>query len=460
MRRTAENSRGGLPMRRMSRQHRQMRSTKPGNALATLVLRVRDHTVVRILVLAIGLLASACSEPPQPGEGQTATLVVKHSKLFGDPTAFEQLLAQFERANPGVRVRAETLPAASDEQHQFYATNLAAQSADFDVFALDVIWVAEFARAGWLRDVSHLLPQAERGAFFRGPIEAVTWAGRIYALPWFMDAGVLYYRKDLLAKHDLAPPTTWDELANAARTITGREHGLHGFVWQGKQYEGLVCNALEYLWSNGGEVLRDGRVVLDSANNRAALAFLRGLIASGVTPDFVTTLTEEPAREIFGRGAAVFLRNWPYAWRLFEQPGSAVRGKVGVRALPHFAGHPSAATLGGWQLGVNRYSKHPQAAERLAHYLTSPAAQKALALAYGYNPPRRALYQDPELLAAQPFLAELRAVYEHARPRPVTPRYVRLSQVLQSELSGALAGLKPPEQALADAQREIEAILR
>jgi multiple sugar transport system substrate-binding protein len=424
-------------------------------------MRLRNDAAARILLLVIGLLlVGACTEQSGSGESGITTVVLKHSKLFGDPRGFEQSLASFERANPGVLVRAETLPAASDEQHQFYAINLAARSADFDVLALDVIWVAEFARAGWLRDISHLLPEAQRNEFFQGPIEAVTWQGRIYALPWFMDAGVLYYRKDLLAKHRLVPPKTWDELANAARTIRERERGMHGFVWQGKQYEGLVCNALEYLWSNGGEVLHAGRVVLDSPSNRAALAFMRELITSGVTPEFVSTLTEEPAREVFGRGTAAFLRNWPYAWHLFEQQGSAVRGKVGVSALPHFAGQQSAATLGGWQLGVNRYTKHPQAAERLAQYLVSPAAQKALALAYGYNPPRRGLYKDKELLAAQPFLGELRAVYESARPRPVTPHYVRMSQVLQTELSGALAGLKTPERALADAQRDIEAILR
>jgi len=424
-------------------------------------IRVRGDAAVRILLFFVGLLlVGACTEQSNSVESESTTVVLKHSKLFGDPRPFERLLVQFERANPGVLVRAESLPAASDEQHQFYAINLAARSADFDVLALDVIWVAEFARAGWLRDVSHLLPEAQRNEFFHGPIEAVTWQGRLYALPWFMDAGVLYYRKDLLAKHQLAPPKTWDAMVQAARTIGERESGMHGFVWQGKQYEGLVCNALEYMWSNGGEVLRAGRVVLDGPSNRVALAFMRNLITSGVTPEFVSTLTEEPAREIFGRGSAVFLRNWPYAWQLFEQTGSAVRGKVGVSVLPHFPGQQSAATLGGWQLGVNRYTKHPQAAERLALYLASPAAQKALALAYGYNPPRRKLYQDKQLLAAQPFLAKLRAVYEHARPRPVTPHYVRLSQVLQAELSGALAGLKTPEQALADAQRDIEAILR
>lgn len=410
------------------------------------------------LVLLLAVAAAACTDPTSPSEA-SPTLVLKHSKLFGDPTAFEQLLAKFESEHRGVHVRAETLPATSDEQHLFYATNLAGGAADFDVFALDVIWVAEFARAGWLRDLSHLLPDEERGEFFAGPLEAVTWNGRVYALPWFVDAGVLYYRKDLLARYGLSAPDTWNELAEAARIVTAGESGMYGFVWQGKQYEGLVCNALEYLWSNGGDVLDDGRLVLDSETNRAALAYMRDLVTSGVTPAFVTTLTEEPAREIFGRGAAVFMRNWPYAYRLFEEPDSAVRGKVGVRALPRFAGQQSASTLGGWQLGVNRYSKHPLAAERLARYLTAPAAQKALALAYGYAPPRRSLYADADLLAAQPFLVDLRAIYEQARPRPVTPHYVRISQVLQSEISGVISGLETPQQALGDAAREIEALL-
>ncbi|UCH53826.1 MAG: ABC transporter substrate-binding protein [Pseudomonadota bacterium] len=405
------------------------------------------------ILLAIPLLTAACTESPAPREVAT-TVVFKHGKLFGDTTAFEGLLGQFEREHPGVRVRSESLPAASDAQHQFYAISLSARSAEFDVLALDVIWVAEFARAGWLRDLSALLPAAERAQFFSGPIEAVTWEGKPYALPWFMDAGVLYYRKDLLDKHGFVPPKTWPELARIAQAVRDKESGMHGFVWQGKQYEGLVCNALEYLWSNGGGAVDSDTIALNTAANREALAFVRSLLTSGVTPEFVTTLTEEPAREVFGRGAAVFLRNWPYAWQLFEQEGSAVRGKVGVSVLPHFPGQRSAATLGGWQLGVSKFSKHPQAAEQLVKFLTSSGAQRVLALAYGYNPPRHALYQDGELLAVQPHLRTLETVYAHARPRPVTPHYVRLSQILQAEFSAAVTGVKTPGEALASAQRE------
>lgn len=419
-----------------------------------------SRTLLAIIVILGSLLASGCGESPREDD-RRVSLVFKHSKLFGDPAPFDALLARFEKEYPGIRVKRETLPASSDEQHQFYAINLQAQSADFDVFALDVIWVAEFARAGWLRDLSRLLPPAQQDDFFHGPLQAVSYRDRIFALPWFIDAGLLYYRKDLLARYGFAPPATWDELVASARAITAQEPGLHGFVWQGKQYEGLVCNALEYLWSRGGDVLRDGRVVLDSPENREALAFMHDLIVRyKVTPGFVTTATEEPAREIFGKGDAVYLRNWPYAWNLFEKQDSPVRGKVGVSVLPHFAGQESAATLGGWQLAVNRNSHHPQEAEKLVAFLTSPAVQKQLALAYGFNPPRKSLYRDPELSAAQPFLRDLYAVFERARPRPVTPHYIAISQTLQAEFSAIIAGIKPADAALASGQARIEEILR
>lgn len=421
----------------------------------------RNATIRAAWLLLAALVFAGCTEGPSTSApGQPITLVFKHAKLFGDPSAFNALIRRFEEQHPAVRVRTEALPSASDEQHQFYVINLRAASADFDVLALDVIWVAEFARAGWIADLSALLPASEREAFFSGPLAAVHYQGRAYAVPWFIDAGLLYYREDLLARYGLPVPQTWAELEQAVRTIKRHEPDVHGYVWQGKQYEGLVCNGLEYMWSAGGEVLRDGEVVLDSPENRRALDFMQGLLAHGISPELVMTATEEPSRRIFGSGRAVFLRNWPYAWRLFKQADSLVKGKVGIAPLPHFPGQRSAAALGGWELGVNRHSRHPSEAAEFVRFMTSADAQKALARDYGLHPARRSLYDDPGLLAAQPHLAELRRVFEQARPRPITPLYARVSQVLQSELSAVAAGLRSPSDALAAAQRQIEAILR
>ena len=419
---------------------------------------VRDLGRIALLALVVAA-SSSCERAPGEDPSAPVSVVFRHSKLFGDPDAFDRLLADFTR-DTGIRVRRETLPSSSDEQHQFYAINLNAESADFDVFAIDVVWVAEFARAGWLRDLTHLLPPDAAQEVFPGTRAAVTYRGKIFAMPWFVDAGLLYYRSDLLEKHGFPPPRTWEELAETAHVISRREPGVYGFVWQGKQYEGLVCNVLEHLWSAGGDVLRGGRVVIASAENLQALGFARHLVVpGGVTPAFVTTLTEEPSRTIFGSGRAVFHRNWPYAWSLFQREGSAVKDRVGVTVLPHHPGHRSAATLGGWQLAVNARSHRPEAAERLVAFLYSARAQKALAAAYGLSPPRRALYSDPELLAAQPFLAHLEQVMEDARPRPVTPLYIAISQVLQAEFSAAVSGARPAGEALDRAQTQVEEIM-
>ncbi len=435
------------------------RLSSPGRSTPRRERQRIKSRLASLAFLAFAIVALAgCGGAERDGAPRPA-LVFKHSKLFGDPAAFDALMAEFT-GETGIPVRRETLPSSSDEQHQFYAINLNAGSADFDVFAIDVVWVAEFARAGWLQDLTRLLPPETRAEFFPGPLAAVTRDGKAYAVPWFVDAGLLYYRKDLLEKHGFPPPRTWQELARTAGAITSREPGLRGFVWQGKQYEGLVCNALEHLWSAGGDVLRGERVTIDSPENVAALSFMRELVdPGGITPDFVTTLTEEPSRTIFGRGRAVFHRNWPYAWGLFQREGSAVKDKVAVTVLPHHPGHDSAATLGGWQLAVNARSPNPEAAEKLVAFLTSARVQKAVAAAYGLSPPRRALYSDPELLAAQPFLEQLESVMERARPRPVTPLYVAISQVLQAEFSAIVSGARPAGDALAMAQSQIEEIL-
>jgi multiple sugar transport system substrate-binding protein len=415
--------------------------------------------IAKSVLLSLLILSVLTCTSGRERESAGIVLVFKHGKIAGDPQPFQELLNRFERENPGIRVKDETLPASTDEQHQFYAINLEGASAGFDVLSMDVIWVPEFARAGWLRDVTGLA-EGEQNAFFPGPIQAVTYDGRLYAIPWYLDAGLLYYRKDLLKKYDRPVPMTWGDLVKTAREITSREKDLYGFIGQGKQYEGLVCNVLEFIWSNGGEVFNDGQPVLGSPRNIEALRFMRDLIGKErVTPPLVTTAIEETTRHLFGSGRALFMRNWPYAWNIFTREQSAVKGKVGIAALPSFPGHESASTLGGWQLGVNRYSRHPEAAEKLVRFLTSLAAQKTLALTIGYKPTRKALYEDPDLLREQPFVAALYPIFMKARPRPVTPYYMMITQVLQPEFSAVLSGIKTPEAALDSAQKQIEHIL-
>src|SRR5688500_5805097 len=180
--------------------------------------------VRRALVLALIVLVAGCarsSEPPPPAPGEPVRIVFKHQRMLGrEAGAFAAILADFERTQAGIRIVSEPLPSESGLQHQFYVTSLEGGSADFDIMSIDVIWAPEYARAGWLADVSDRFPPERiRAEFFPGPAEAVTWEGRTWALPWFIDAGLLYWRKDLLAKHRIAPPKTWPEIEEAARAV-------------------------------------------------------------------------------------------------------------------------------------------------------------------------------------------------------------------------------------------------
>lgn len=413
----------------------------------------------RLLVLffALGLVVGGCwRSSDEAGAGGRTRIVFKFQPLWGDPKPFRELLAQYERANPDVELVTEALPNASDLAHQFFLTALQGGATDFDVLVADVVWVPEFARAGWVADLSEdFPPERLREEFLPGPVDAVVMNGRTYAVPWYVDVGILYYRTDLVPR----APRSYEELRRFTRDAMAKAPGIQGYVWQGRQYEGLTCNVYEAIWGHGGLSLgQDGRVLLETEPAREALAYLRGLIADGVSPSTVTGFGEEEARRVFQEGRAVFMRNWPYAWREAQAEGSPIRGKVGIAPLPTEDGQPGWGTLGGWQLAVNAHVSpaRRKAAARLIAHLTSPEANRVLALHYARNPPRLALYDDPELRAAEPFIASLKEALTRARPRPVTPYYLLIADVLQSEFSAAVAGLRTPEVALTRAQKQVD----
>jgi multiple sugar transport system substrate-binding protein len=409
------------------------------------------------LLLAV-LLCSACVA--QQDAGTDTVLVFKHGKLAGDEQTFTALLQEFEQRHPGLTVRDELLPSSTDQQHQFYAINLEGRQVPFDLFAIDVVWVQEFARAGWIRKLDRLVPVSERDDFFPAALQAATFDGSLYAAPWYLDAGVLFYRRDLLERYGLKPPRTWPELVGSVRRILEGEHdpSLRGFLWTGKQYEGLVCVALEFIWGHGGDLFS-----VDSVNAHgeaeAALGFMRELIEEGISPELVTTADEETTRHLFGDGRALYMRNWPYAWSLFQRSDSRVRDRVGLARLPAFPGHESVSALGGWLLAIPQGAPHAAEAAELLKFLISPAVQRRMGVELGYKPASRRLYRDPALLAAQPWLSDLFPLYLSARPRLVSPYYLMLSQMVQPELSAAVVGRKSPTQALESARRQIVEIL-
>ncbi len=400
-------------------------------------------------VTAAGCLQSG-EEPAAP----STVLVFKHGKLSGDATVLPSLLREFELRHPGLIVREELLPASSDRQHQYYAMNLDGGNSPFDLLAIDTVWVQEFAKAGWIGRLDGIVPAGEREAFFPSAIEAATFEGRLYAVPWYIDAGMLYYRRDLLDRYGLQPPSTWEDLVHAATVIVDAEQDrrLSGFVWQGKQYEGLLCTTLDVLRSYGTDLWTGD---LDRAER--GLRFLRDTISTHkVSPLSTSMADEESTRHIFGAGRAVFMRNWPYAWPLLQRQDSPVRGKIGMVPLPSAPGYTGAPVLGGWLLAVAEKSPRREAAGELIRFLTSPDIQQMIAVKLGYNPARQALYSDAQVLEARPELTALYPTLLQSQPRPVTPSYIMLSQAAQPEISALVVGRKTPREVLSAVRRQAD----
>ena len=348
----------------------------------------------------------------------------------------------------GNSVKVVPAPARSNERYFAYLDLLGRHDASVDVLQIDVIWPS--ALAGDLVDLGPKIQPEILKQHLPAIVANNTVDGRLVAMPWFTDAGMLYYRKDLLDKYDAPVPETWSELADTALMIQSAERAagspdLWGLVFEGQAYEGLTCNALEWINAYGGGTIvdREGRITVD--NPAAALALGEAAAWVGtIAPARVTQFIEEDARITFERGNAVFMRNWPYAWSLLQAGDSPLKGKIGVAPLPKGGAHGRhSATLGGWQLAVSKYSKNQAAAVDLVRYLTGPAEQKRRAIEGSFAPTIESLYRDPEVLAANPFFADLAKVLEDAVARPSAAtgaQYAKVSTLFWEAAHATLNG--------------------
>jgi len=347
----------------------------------------------------------------------------------------------------GNTVTLVSTPDSTTERLALYQQLLAAGAADIDVFQIDVVWPGILANH--FIDLSKAAGKAV-DEHFPAIIKNNTVGGKLVGIPWFTDAGVLYYRKDLLEKYGAKPPTTWEELTATAQKVQDGERKagndkMWGYVWQGRAYEGLTCDALEWVASfNGGTIVDPaGKVTINNPGAIAALKMAAGWVNT-ITPKGVLNYGEEEARGVFQSGNAVFMRNWPYAWNLANGADSPIKDKVGVVALPKGgANGRHAATLGGWQLAVSKYSKNQAQAADLVMYLTSAAEQKRRAIEASYNPTIASLYKDKDVLAAVPFFGSLYETFVNAVPRPSTPtgtKYNQVSSEFWNTTSAVLSG--------------------
>ena len=368
----------------------------------------------------------------------------------------------------GNTVEIISTPNSATERLALYQQILAANSADIDVYQIDVIWPGILANH--FIDLGEHIDEATRGEHFEAIIDNNTVDGRFVAMPWFTDAGILYYRTDLLEKYGKQPPETWEDLASTAKEIQDGERAegndkMWGFVFQAKAYEGLTCDALEWVDSYGGGeiVAEDGSITINNERAAAALDMAATWIGE-IAPEGVLNYAEEEARGVFQSGNAVFMRNWPYAWSLGNADDSTVKGKIGVSALPKGgADGKNTGVLGGWQLAVSKYSENAELAADLVKYLTSSDEQKRRAIKGSYNPTIASLYQDAEVLEATPFFGELYDTFTNAvaRPSKVTgAKYNQVSSEFFNAAHDVLSGKSPAADRLAALESKLDRLSR
>lgn len=416
--------------------------------------------------LGAGVMMAALSFAAAPTEASAASVSISCGAV-GIELELCRTGAEAWASQTGNTVTIVSTPNSTTERLALYQQILAAGGSDIDVYQVDVIWPGILANH--FIDLTPYMNGAEAG-HFPAIVKNNTIDGDLKAMPWFTDAGVLYYRKDLLDAYDRTVPTTWTEMAETAKIIQDGERangtdGMWGFVFQGRAYEGLTCNALEWIDSYGGGTIvdADGNITIDNAQAIAAIAEAATWI-DDIAPGGVLNYAEEEARGVFQSGNAVFMRNWPYAWSLANSEDSPIKGKVGVVALPKGSDEgKSTGVLGGWQLSVSKYSQNPDVAADLVRYLTSEQEQKRRAIEGSYNPTIEALYKDPEVLEAVPFFGSLYETFANAvaRPSGVTgDKYNRVSNAFWNAVHSTLSGKESAEDALASLEGQLNRVKR
>ena len=414
-----------------------------------------------VLTAVTACSSSSTSAAAPSASGPAKGTITWYANQFG-PTGTDvrkTLIAAFEKANPGITVNLEQAPSDSDTYRSTLTTQISGGSSSFDVYNGDVVWPAQFGKAGLALPLSGYLPASYWSAFSPGLVNSVTYQGKAMAAPLFTDNAFLFYRKDLLAKAHLPVPTTWEQLQSEAQQLQKQGLVKYGFAAQFDSYEGLTCDFTEFDADAGGQIVNsDGtRSTIDSPAAVKALTYMRGLVTSGVAPTAITTFQEQQSESLFTSGQVAFLRNWTYAYADSNSPASSkIVGKVGIANLPTFAGRtgPGYSVTGGWNLYVNPHSKNIAADIAFVKWMTGTAAQTIIAEQGGEIPTNAAALALPAVQAANPAFPIAAKNKLQARPSNVAA-YSQVSQSVYSNVNAVLSGSAGPQSALSNANTSI-----
>ncbi|WP_152655843.1 ABC transporter substrate-binding protein [Oceanobacillus sp. CFH 90083] len=374
--------------------------------------------------------------------------------------ATQSQIEAFEQAHPHINVEYREMPADTGQQHDQYVTMFSSQSSEVDVYNGDIIWTAEFAQANYALELDRFIEadSIDLDSHFEGPIQAGNYNGRQWALPVYMNASFLYYRTDITD----TPPATWDELIKQAEKMQGEEGTEFGYLLQGSQYEGMVTNFIEIIASYGGSVIdEDNNVVINSPETIKGLEKFAEIVQSDFVPGNILNFQEIETENAWIAGDSVFARNWTYMQSSSnDEERSEVAGNVEIAPIP--AGDEgSSSALGGWMAMINRYSEHPEESWELVKFLAGEEGQKIGAIQGARAPTIESLYDDSEVQSAGPLFSNPSFVegLSVAVPRPVSPIYPEISEIIQIEVSRVLTGEQTAEQAVENMESQLKEAL-
>lgn len=427
--------------------------------LSKILSRIPEKLKLQAAIFAVILGIVITSIPP----ALTKEPVILNMLMTAQDTVpwKQGIVENFEAKHPGIKINIIEGPNAANLLEDLYTSAFILGDSPYDLVNMDVVWTPKFAAAGWLLDLTDKISPEELTAFSEKDVEGRRYEGKLYGIPMRSDVGMLYYREDLLKEAGFEAPETFADLIKISQALQKQNKAPWGYLWQGKQYEGLVAMFVEVLQGHGGFWVNPENleVGLDKPETIQAINFLKQTVEDGISPSGVTTYQEEETRRPFQSGKAVFLRNWPYVWSLANADNSPIKGKIAIKPMLANPDNQGGACLGGWALGISKSSKHPKEAWEAIKYFTSEEAQRNFVLEAGFVPTRTSLFTDPKIVNKYPHYPKLSEVVKQAVLRPPIAQYAQASDILQRYLSAALTNRMTPEAAMNAAANETRQLL-
>ena len=418
------------------------------------LIRSNSWLIALLTALAIvfqGLILSAQTQQP---------INIRTLIRADEAQQFQPLVTKFNQQHSDIKFQIVEAPSDSNQVEDLYTSSFLLGNSPYDLVFMDIIWTSKFAAAGWLQDASDRLSTEDAQQYLEGDMAGGMYENKLYRIPFRSDAGMLYYRQDLLEQAGYAPPETFKDLLEVSQDMQKQGLAEWGYLWQGKQYEGLSAMFVEILQGSGAFWVNPDtlEVGLDRPEAIEAIEFLREAIATKVSPPGVTTYAEEETRLLFQNGKAIFLRNWPYVYSAALD--SPIAGKYNIKPMVHGLGKNSGACLGGWGFGISTSTKHPDAAWEVIKFLSSEESQREFVLETGFVPSRIALFNDEAIVSKYDYYPKLLDVVQSSALRPPISQYSQASDILQRYLSAAITGKMTPEKAMQAAASETRNLLK